>query len=178
MVSLVSNNSVWQDTGFCLHSLAWYSLLFTQFAMIQSFIYTVWYSLLFTQLLIGLNTVLCLTQLNIKNRFSTVLQILQNLKIIFKVEVVQPYSNIETATAWNNIRFISSAIPDLQMLMAVLAFSMLILTSFSVDEILLARYVKLSSEFKGLSFNVNVAPSKNSQWKYVALNTTDVLNEK
>ena len=42
---------------------------------------------------------------------------------------------------------------------AVRAFHLRILTSLSVDEILLPRYTKWSSYFRGLSFNVEMSPA-------------------
>ena len=76
-------------------------------------------------------------------------------KSLLSVQVVQPYSSTDTATAWKKFRFILSIKSDFYMIndqsIAVHAFPMRILTSLSVDEILLPRYVKWSSNFRGLS---------------------------
>ena len=68
-----------------------------------------------------------------------------------QAQVVQPYSSTDTATAWKNSCFISSDRSDFHMVVnpffAVHVFSMHMLTSFSVDEILLLMYRFIS--FRG-----------------------------
>ena len=71
--------------------------------------------------------------------------------------MVHPYSSIDTATAWKN--FILSdnfSIID-SLSIAVNAFSRRMLTSLSVDEILLLRYVNLFTNFRGLLLKVAIA---------------------
>ena len=82
-------------------------------------------------------------------------------KCSVKVHVVQPYNSIDIATTWKDSRFILSQL-DFQAVdnlsIAVHAFPMCILASLSVDEILLLRYVKWFTNFRG-SFNVEMVPS-------------------
>ena len=73
---------------------------------------------------------------------------------------LSPYG-VAICTAWKNSRFILSEKLDFHMvdnlLITVHAFPTHILTSLSVDEILLPRYVKGSINFRGLSFSVETA---------------------
>ena len=67
-------------------------------------------------------------------------------------------NDITTATAWKKSYFILSLISDFHMIayltIAVHTFTWCILTSFSVDEILLPRYVNWSTKFRGWSLKV------------------------
>ena len=69
------------------------------------------------------------------------------------IYVVHLYSSIDTTTAWKKSRFILDR-PDFHMienqLTAVNAFARCILTSVSVDEILLSKYMKFSPNFRWL----------------------------
>ena len=69
-----------------------------------------------------------------------------------RVQVVQPYSSTDTTTAWKNFRFSLSESSDLHMtdnlFVADHAFAIRVLTSLSVDEILLPRYVNGSTGFR------------------------------
>ena len=71
--------------------------------------------------------------------------------------MVHLYNSTYTATAGNKSRFILSEKSDFHMIdnlsIATHDFAKLMLTSLSVDEILLLRYVNLSNNFKGLSLN-------------------------
>ena len=73
------------------------------------------------------------------------------------VHVVYPYSSIDTATAWKKSYFILS---DFHMIdnqsIAVHTFTKHILTSLLVDEILLPRYVSLSTNFRDLPLRYKV----------------------
>ena len=63
-----------------------------------------------------------------------------------------PYSNIDKTAAWKEPRFILSDKSDFHMInslsIAVHAFTRRILTSLSVDEMMLPGYVNLSTETK------------------------------
>ena len=65
-------------------------------------------------------------------------------KDFIRVHVVQPYSSIDTATDYKNSCFILSYISDFHKIdnlsIAVLASPMCMLTSLSIDEILLPKY--------------------------------------
>ena len=68
-----------------------------------------------------------------------------------------------TATAWKNFHFILSERLDLQMVdnlfIVVYAFPKNMLISLSKDEILQLRYMKWYFNFRGLIFNIEMAPS-------------------
>ena len=70
------------------------------------------------------------------------------------IHVVHPYNSTDTATAWKKSHFILLDQSDLHMIanmsIAFHAFVRLILTSLSVDEILLPRYMNWSTNFRGL----------------------------
>ena len=78
-------------------------------------------------------------------------------------QVVHPYSSTDMATAWKNSHFISLDGLNLHIIdnlsIAVYALPMYILTLLSVDGILLPRYVNWSTNFRGLPFYVEMAPS-------------------
>ena len=83
---------------------------------------------------------------------------------LVNVHVVLSYRG----TAWKNFRFSLSVRSDFHMVdnmsMTVQALSMRLLMSFSVDDISLPRYVKCSTNFRGLPSNVEMAPfSQNMQ---------------
>ena len=67
--------------------------------------------------------------------------------------MVQSYNSSDTVIPWNNKRFVLSERSDCHMVdnlsMAVHAIPMGMLTSLSVDEILLPSYVKWSTNFRG-----------------------------
>ena len=71
-----------------------------------------------------------------------------------RVQVVQPYSSTDTTTAWENFRFNLSARSDFHitdnLFKAAHVFPMHALTSLSVGEILLPRYVNCFTEFRSL----------------------------
>ena len=75
------------------------------------------------------------------------------------IRVVHPYSSTNTVTYCKKLRFILSDWLDFHMTdnlsIDVHSFSWHILTSLSVDEILLPRYVNMSTNFR-----VGVAPSR------------------
>ena len=81
-----------------------------------------------------------------------------------KVHVVHPYSSTDSAKAWKKSHFILSDRLDFHMidklLIAVLAFAKGMLTSLSVDEILLPRYMNLTTIFRGFPLRVKIAPSR------------------
>ena len=70
------------------------------------------------------------------------------------IQVVSPYSSTDIVTAWKKFRFILSERSDFHMIdnlgIAVHSFAMHMLTSLSVDEILLPRYVNTPINFWGL----------------------------
>ena len=83
-------------------------------------------------------------------------------KCFIKIQVMQLYNSTDNSrdmtAAWKNSYFLLSKRLDFYMvdnlLIAVHAFSMHMLTSLSFDEILLPRYLKWSTNFRDLSFNV------------------------
>ena len=79
------------------------------------------------------------------------------------VHVVHPYSSTNIAKAWKKSCFISSDRSDFHMfdylLIAVYTFTRYILTSLSVDETRLLRYVNLSNNFIGPPRRMGIAPS-------------------
>ena len=82
---------------------------------------------------------------------------------LVRVQVVQPYSSTDITTAWKNCRFNLSVRSDFyltdNLLVAAHAFPIRVLTSLSVDEILLPRYV-LKNAACGLEQIVETAPHK------------------
>ena len=78
---------------------------------------------------------------------------------LVSVNVVHPYSSIDTTAAWKKLRFISSFRSDFDSLsIAVYAFSSRVLMSVSVDEILLPRQMNLSTSFREPPFSVEMSP--------------------
>ena len=79
------------------------------------------------------------------------------------VNVVHPYSSIDTTAAWKKFRFNLSDRSDFHMvdslLISVHAFTRCILRSLSVDKMLLPRYVNESSNFREQPFRVEMSLS-------------------
>ena len=100
--------------------------------------------------------------------FKTVRSILVQLpsslfsRRFVRVQVVQPYNSTDITTAWKNCHFNLSVRSDLQMtdnlFVANHAFPINVLTSLSVDEILLPRYVNCSTGLRGLPSSVEMSP--------------------
>ena len=78
------------------------------------------------------------------------------------VHVIHPYSSMNLDIAWKKC-FILSDKSEFHMInnlsRAYYTFTRCILTSFSVDEILLPRYVYSSTNFRGLPLRMEMAPS-------------------
>ena len=76
----------------------------------------------------------------------------QNLFI--KVQVVQSYNSTDMATTWKNFHFILTESSDFNIVnnlsIATLALPMCMMTSCSVDEILLPGYMNWSTYFRDL----------------------------
>ena len=97
-------------------------------------------------------------QFNAKNLVCERLYIALSILVLFpssffsmcfvSIHEVHPYNSMDTLTPWKKSHFILSDRSD---------FSML--TSLSVDEMLLPRYVNLSTNFRGLLFKVEMLPS-------------------
>ena len=79
-----------------------------------------------------------------------------------RVQVVQPYSITDIITAWKNCRFSLSVRLDFHithnLFVAAHAFPICVLSSLSVDEILLPRYVNCSTGLRGLPSSVEMSP--------------------
>ena len=73
-----------------------------------------------------------------------------------KVYAVDLYSSTDTTTVGKKLHFILSEIKTFHMIdnlsVAVRILNMCMLTSLSVDEIILLRYVTWSTNFRGLPF--------------------------
>ena len=80
------------------------------------------------------------------------------------IYVVHPYRSIDTAAASKTPHFILSDRSDFHMIdnlsRAVQASTRRISTSLSVDEIMLLRYMNLSTNFRGRPLKVEMAPSR------------------
>ena len=80
-------------------------------------------------------------------------------KRFIEVQLVLPYHSTDMAAIWKNSCFISSERLDFYMvnhlLIAVYVYPMT-LKSLSVDEILILKYMKWSTKFRGLSFVLSV----------------------
>ena len=78
------------------------------------------------------------------------------------VNVVHPFSNIDTTTAWTKLRFLLSFRSDFHMTdiqsLAVHAFASRVLMSVSVDKTLLPKKVNLSTSFRELPFSMEMSP--------------------
>ena len=79
------------------------------------------------------------------------------------IQVVHPYNSIDTATALKKSHFILSEIRFFHMMdnlsIAVHAFTVHMLTSFTVDEILLPKQLNWSTNFRGLPLKLVMVPS-------------------
>ena len=95
---------------------------------------------------------------------SILVQFLSSLFSIclVSIHVVHPYNRIDTSDAWKKLSFISSDKSDFHvinnLLIAVYAFASPILMLFSVDEMLLPRYVILSTDFREPQFSMEMSP--------------------
>ena len=108
-------------------------------------------------------------QVAIQDLFKAVRSILVSFtpslfsKCFVRSQMVQPYNSTDTATSWKNSSFILSERLDFHMLdnlsIAAHDFPMRILTSLSVDEILLSRYRNWFTNFRDLPINEELAPS-------------------
>ena len=82
--------------------------------------------------------------------------------VLFIVDEVHPYSSTPTAAACKKSRFVLSDRSDFRMIDSLLiaspAFTKCMLTSFSVDEMLLPKYRNWFTNFRGLHLRVEVAP--------------------
>ena len=78
------------------------------------------------------------------------------------IHLVHPYSSMNTATAWKKSWFILLDWSDFYMIdnlpIAFHAFARHLLTSLSVDEMLVPRYENLTTNFRGLPLTVKMAP--------------------
>ena len=76
----------------------------------------------------------------------------QFLSSFFSVNVVHPFNSIDTNAAWMKFRFNLSGRSDFHMIdslsIGVHAFTRGILTSLSLDEMLLPKYVNMSTTFR------------------------------
>ena len=83
--------------------------------------------------------------------------------VFVRVKVVHPYSCTDTDITWKKSSFILSERSDFYMvdnlMIAIHVFSMRMLTSLLVDEILLPRYVNWLINFRGLPLKMNMDPS-------------------
>ena len=81
---------------------------------------------------------------------------------LVSAHVVHPYSSLDTATAWKKCHFILSDWSDFQMTnnlsIAACIFARHILTSLSVDETLLLRYMNLWTNFTCIPLRMKMAP--------------------
>ena len=79
-----------------------------------------------------------------------------------RVHVMHPFSRINMTAGWKKLRFILLDRSYFHMInnlsIAVHASASCLLMSFSVDEMLLPRYVNLSINFKEPSFRVKMSP--------------------
>ena len=80
---------------------------------------------------------------------------------LVSVHVLHPYSRIDTTTARKKLHFILSD-SDFYMInnqsIAVYAYSNHILMSFSVDEMLLLKYINLSTDFREPPLRMEMSP--------------------
>ena len=74
---------------------------------------------------------------------------------VVSIHVVHPYNSVDTAIAWKISHFILLDRLDFHM---ILAFNRCLVTSLSVDEILLLRYVNWSTNFRNLPLMVHFCP--------------------
>ena len=80
---------------------------------------------------------------------------------IIRVQVMPVYSSTDTTIAWKDFFYISSGRSDFHavnnLLIAVHVLPMHILTSHSVDKMLLLRYMNRSTNFRDLNFYEEMA---------------------
>ena len=80
---------------------------------------------------------------------------------LVSIQVVHPYSRIGMTTVWKKLHFMLSDRFDFHMInnlsIAVHAFASCVLISFSVDEILLPRYINLSTNFREPPFCMEIS---------------------
>ena len=80
---------------------------------------------------------------------------------LVSIHVVHPYSRIDTTAAWKKLHFILLDKSDFHMidnlLIAVHIFTSHILI-FSVNEIVLLRYMNLSTDFREPPFRIEMSP--------------------
>ena len=85
--------------------------------------------------------------------------------------MVHPYSSTDTTSAGKKSRFILSVRSKFHMIgnysITVHVFPVRMLTLVSVDKMLLLRYVKWSTNFKGSLYNVQIVPSCFKQYIYI-----------
>ena len=81
---------------------------------------------------------------------------------LVSVQVVHPYSSIDTTAAWKKLRFVLLVRSDFHMIdslsIAVHDFFSRVSMSFSVDETLLPRLVNLSTSFREVPSSVEMSP--------------------
>ena len=112
----------------------------------------------------------CFSRFCVQDLFNIARSILvQSLSCFFSmrfvsVHMVHLFSSIDTVAAWKKSRFILSDRSDFHIIdcqsIVVHIFAWCILTSLSVDETLLPRFVNLSSNLKGPPLRVKMAPSR------------------
>ena len=80
----------------------------------------------------------------------------------FLMRLVHPYDSTDTTTAWKKSSFILWEWSDLHVIdnlsLSVDAFAWFMLTSLSIDEILLPSYVNWSITFRSLPVKMEIAP--------------------
>ena len=87
-------------------------------------------------------------------------------------QVVHQYSCTDTTQIWKRPSFILSERSfhiNNSMSIAAHTFSRCMLTSLSVDEILLPRYQNWAANFRDLSLLVAIAPSSSNAWTFVCV---------
>ena len=83
-------------------------------------------------------------------------------KCFVRYQVLQSYCNTDMKITWKNSHFILSGKSDFHIVLTCQWQSVLpmyMLRSLLVDVILLPRYISLSTNFRGLLFNEEIAPS-------------------
>ena len=96
------------------------------------------------------------------------------------VHVVHPYDSMASATAWKKSGFNSSDKSDFRMIIYLWiifhAFSWHTLISLSVHEMLFPKYESWFTDFRGLSFRVEIAPfCLKHIFIYIKVNTSSCL---
>ena len=128
----------------------------------------------------------CFVGCSAQDLFKTVRSILVLLLPSFfsthfvSTHVVHPYISIDTATAWKKSRIISSDRSEFYMidnLSSIPCFSKRMMTSLSVDEILLSRYMNWSTNFRDLPFKVERISCLNSVNSFCVVNASNCLTQ-